>query len=149
METTPRKGMSKGCLVGLIVTTALVVIVIAGVILIYVFRGSFVKFGAATSVREVKILIAKAPPDGLDTVQFNALADAFVDELKQDENAQFQPLAVLVQQMLDVVKDKKVTREEAKTTGAAMIGMYPDLVKYWAPKPEEVSTPTPDSLGGE
>ena len=149
METTPRKGISKGCLVGLIVGAALVVILITFIVLVYVFRGSLVKAGAAATIREVKTLLAKAPPDGVDTVQFNSLADAFVDRVNLENDDQFEALSGVMTQMYGVVKDKQVTREEALTTCAAIIGLYPELEQYWIPKQEDVTTQIQDSLGGE
>ena len=149
METTPRKGLSKGCLIGLIAGLVIIVLLIAFVVLVYVFRGSLVKAGATASVSEVKKVLAAAPPADIDTVQFNSLADAYIDKVNLDKNTEFEPLALFVQQMTNAVKDRQLTREEVMTAAAAMISRYPDLEQYWVPNQENISAPTQDSLGSE
>jgi len=148
MDTTPRKGLSKGCLIGLIAGLVIIVLLIAFFVMVYVFRDSLVKAGATASVSEVKKVLATAPPAEIDTVQFNSLADAYIDKVNLDTAVEFQPLAVFVQQMTDALKDRKLDREEVMTAAAAMISRYPDLEQYWVTKQEETA-PTQDTLGGE
>jgi hypothetical protein len=148
METTPRKGMSKGCVIGLIIGLSIIVLFILSLVLLWVFRGSFAKAGAGAAAIELKQVLAADPPEGIDTTQFNALADAFVDRVKLESDDQFETVALLVQQFYSASKDRKLTREEAMTAAAAMINQYPELEQYWIPKTEEVTTPVQDSTGG-
>jgi hypothetical protein len=143
METTPRKGMSKGCVIGLIIGLSIIVLFILSLVLLWVFRGSFAKAGAGAAAIELKQVLAADPPEGIDTTQF-----AFVDRVKLESDDQFETVALLVQQFYSASKDRKLTREEAMTAAAAMINQYPELEQYWIPKTEEVTTPVQDSTGG-
>lgn len=145
MDTSPKKGISKGCLIALIVALAVVVLLIAIVLLIYVYRQDLAKVGAGATVTEVKKVLAQNPPEGIDTVRFNALADAFAEKIKQDTTAEFESLGLFVQQMTKSVGDKKLDKHEVEAAAAAMIATYPDLKEYWNPAPQDTSIVTPDS----
>jgi len=149
MDTTPKKGMSKGCLIALIVALAVVVLLIAIVVLIHVYREDLAKVGAGATVIEVKKVLAQNPPEGIDTVRFNALADAFAEKIKLDTTAEFESLGLFVQQMTKSVSDKKLDKQEVDAAATAMIAAYPDLRQYWNPAPADTSTATTDSASSK
>jgi hypothetical protein len=140
MEQQAKKGMSKGCLVGLIVAGALIVLGIIAVVIIYMYKDDIVKFGVRTVAVSVKSEVAAAPPEGVDTVQFNALVDQFVLKLDSEDRAaeEYASFATLGG---EIMQDKKIDAEEVAEIEQAMVTMYPELVDLLAP----ISAP-PDSL---
>ncbi|MEW5796803.1 MAG: hypothetical protein AB1772_10655 [Candidatus Zixiibacteriota bacterium] len=149
MDTSPKKGMSKGCLVALIIALAIVVLVIAIVVLIYIFKDDLAKVGANAAAAEAKRVLAENPPEGIDTAQFNALADAFLDKLAHDEETRFEVLGLFVQEVTKSTGDKQLDRQEVNAAAVAMIVAYPDLDTFWPPRQQLETEPpaaTEDSL---
>lgn len=83
-QTAEKKGMSKGCLVGLIVGGVLLVIVILGVALTCVYKDDLLKMAAGEQIGQVKRTLVQDPVPGMDTVAFNAAADSFIIRMQHD-----------------------------------------------------------------
>ncbi|MBN1212747.1 MAG: hypothetical protein JXA92_09240, partial [candidate division Zixibacteria bacterium] len=77
MEGNQKKGMSKGCLVGIIVAAVILVIIIIAGITCYVYKDDLAKMGVVTVINGFKTNLVENPVEGVDTTQFNAMADAF------------------------------------------------------------------------
>lgn len=149
MESTPKKGMSKGCLVGLIVGLALIVIVIIIAVLGWIYWPDLIKTGVATTVNEVKVLLADDVPEGVDTVSFNALADAYVEKVNEQEELDAERLALIVQQLSQFADDKKINSDEVEACVEAFIDAYPELEELWTPAAMEEEAAPEDSLSTE
>ena len=119
--------MSKGCTVALIVTGVIVVLLIIAVAVVYFFWGDLVKSGTNQVITQAKTLVAQDLPEGVDTVQFNALSDAFVERFSDDKELSADQYGPLIQQFQGIISDDKVTADEAAQMQEAMVSLYPDL----------------------
>lgn len=127
MENAKKGGMSKGCLVGLIIAGILIVIAIVAVVLIYMYKDEMVKVGATTMTNEVKRMVAENPPEGYDTVAVNAFADAFNEKITADTTLNLQSLGLWIQQLQPLIEDKEVSASDLETIADGMVRMYPEL----------------------
>jgi hypothetical protein len=126
MEQVPRKGLSKGCLIGLIIGGALLVIVIIFFVLAYIYRDEFMKAGTKATMNMMKVELTKNPPAGIDTVRFDALTDKFISRIYADsvDLMKYQQFIPVVQK---VMKDNKIDQSEIRELSDAMVLYYPDL----------------------
>lgn len=131
------KGMSKGCMVALIVAGAILVLIIASVVVCYVYMDDLAKTTMKNYVPRVKTLIAEQPPVGLDTAQFNTLADTFLARFDADSlNAQ--QYGHVVMQFTEALKDEHVTGIEADSIRTAILMLYPDLAELTPPAVDDM-----------
>jgi len=126
MEPTPKKGLSKGCLVTLIIVGVLLVMVIIAGVTCWYYKDDLAKTAAATAIEQVKVMVAENPPDVVDTAQFNALADGFVIKLKEEE-LDYEKYAGFMQAIQGIINDKAISSEEAERLRTAMVEYFPDL----------------------
>ncbi len=127
MENAKKGGMSKGCLVGLIIAGVLLVIVIVGIVLVVAYKDDLGKMGAVTVANQAKQMVADNPVEGLDTVQFNAVVDAFAEKTTADSTVDLESLAVFMQSLQTYVGDGEVSASDAESIQEAIIGIYPDI----------------------
>ena len=147
MEDARKGGLSKGCIVGLIVAAVLLVIVIAIVALIWVYKDEAVKMGTATIATEMKQIVVRAPDEGVDSVQVNRIADAFVARVKADETPNLQALALFIQQANPLVSDGHITAADLAVISEGMVRVYPDLKDLLPEAAPEIPTePMADTL---
>jgi len=106
-NTQPKKGMSKGCLIGLIIVGVIVVIIIVGGVVCWVYKEDLAKMGAVTVVSQMKTQLAHDAPDGVDTTSFNALADGFIERLNEDEELNLEEYGMFMQSLQGAMQDKK------------------------------------------
>ncbi|HVP07383.1 MAG TPA: hypothetical protein VMS71_06035 [Candidatus Acidoferrum sp.] len=126
MEEVQKKGMSRGCLVALIVAGALLLLIVVIAVTCYVKKDDLAKWGVTSLVTKVKTDLAKTPVTGVDTVKFDALADKFLARFNA-EKLDFQKLntLMLTVQRLSTTKTLDSTKVSALTT--AITEYYPDL----------------------
>jgi len=125
MEATPKKKMSKGCMVGLIIAGVIVVLVIAVVIIGYAYRDNIAKIGVVTVVNQVKTKLASEPVEGVDTVRFNTLVDSFLvrfdsDSLRSEAVQELLPA-------LQTASSSDRTADDISNVEQAIITYYPEL----------------------
>ena len=150
MEQVQKKGMSKGCLVALIIVGALLLIVVIGALSCWFYRVELARMGAVTMTNQVKQMVAENPPQDMDTAQFNSLVDGFLGRLEEDEitdkDTTLMKLAEFMQVMQRVVEDKAVDENDVDQLSNIMISYYPELVdKYQRVEPIDSSVVT-DSM---
>lgn len=138
MEPTQKKGMSKGCLVGLIIVSVIVVIIIIGAITCWYYKEDLVKQGGLMAVTSAKGLVAENPPEGLDTTQFNAVCDGFSEKVKAD-SLDLERYGLFLQSMQEIIGDQNISSEEAAQLMESMIAYYPELEELYQPE-EEIDT---------
>ncbi len=97
------------------------------IVLIFVYKDSFVKMGGATIAGEVKRLVAEAPPEGCDTVAVNAFTDAFTARLNQEEQLDLQGIALWMQQVQPLIDDKEISASDLESITDGMVRLYPEL----------------------
>jgi hypothetical protein len=141
-----KKGMSKGCLVGLIVGIVLVVIVIGGGLVCWMYKDSIVKIGAVTMVEGIRAELNTKPVDGVDSVYVNEVTDAFLAKLDTD-SVQIEQIGQFAQSVQTLMADQKVDAEEADQFVQLMIDFYPELGEL-VPTMEtlEDTTAVPDDI---
>ena len=147
-EETQKKGLSRGCLIGLIVAGVLVVMVIIAAIVVWVYWEDLSKFTGTTFVTTIKQTVAQDPPPGVDTVAFNAVCDGFAEKLEAGE-LETEKYAAFFGKIQSIPADKKVDSLEAELFLEAVFEYYPDLEELY---PREVMPDTTlpvDSLGTE
>ncbi|MCK4573343.1 MAG: hypothetical protein KAU36_03185, partial [candidate division Zixibacteria bacterium] len=111
-QTVEKKGLSKGCMVGLIVGGVLLVMIVVAAVTCYVKRHDLAKFGATTVLGSAKDMLAKDPVPSLDTTAFNATVEAFVAKLNE-EPLDAEAFAVFFQKIQSVSADEKIDSIEA------------------------------------
>jgi predicted permease len=139
MEGNQKKGMSKGCLIGLIVAGVIIVLLVVGFITCYIYKDDLAKMGVVTVINGFKTELASQPVEGVDTVQFNALADAFIAKFNEDK-IDYNKYADFFQQLQTMTSSKEITADNVVKLEKMMVDYYPDLAGY-LPEPE-----VPDSL---
>lgn len=131
---TSKKGMSKGCLVALIVVGVLIVMVVVAGIVCYAKKDELLRSGAVLTINEIKTQLAEKPAEGVDTVQVNRMADAFVERLRQQE-VDLEQYGLFMQQMQAILQDEKVDSAEVRHFRDAMVAFFPDLQSLEEPAP--------------
>ncbi len=126
MEPTQKKGLSKGCLVALIIAGVLLVIIIIAGVTCWYYKDDLARMATGTAIDGIKTTVAENPPEGVDTVQFNALTDAFMVKLNEGQ-LDYEKYGVFMQAIQGVVGDEEITAEEADRLCDAMIDYFPDL----------------------
>ncbi len=126
MEATEKKGMSKGCMVGMIIAGVLLLIVIIGFTMCYIYKDDLVKMGGTTVINQIKTIVAEDTPDGVDTVQFNNMLDQFIIKADADSNSVVQ-YTMFIQGVQMMVGDEKISADEVKQIEAVVAQLYPEL----------------------
>ncbi len=121
-----KKGMSKGCMIGLIVGGVLVVIVIALGVVCYLNKDALMKAGVVTMVTSIQKELADNPVDGVDTVQVNRLSEAFLKKLNEEE-LDMQRYGSFMQHIQGIMSDEVVDDADVEQLGQAMVDYFPEL----------------------
>jgi len=142
MEGNQKKGMSKGCLIGLIVAGVILVIIIIAGITCYVYKDDLAKMGVVTIINGFKTELAANPVEGVDSTQFNAMTDAFVTKFNEEE-IDYEKYTAFFQQIQVMMGDKEISAEKVEKLKRLMADYYPVLEKY-LPAPEMPDTLFPE-----
>ena len=146
MGQPEKKGMSKGCLVGLIVGIVLVVIIIGGGLVCWWKKDAILKIGVVTITQGIRTELNTKPVDGVDSVYVNKVADAFLAKLETDE-IQLEQMAAVLQSLQTIMADQTVDAEEADQFIEIMVDYYPELKELTPPEDiVEDTTAVEDSL---
>jgi hypothetical protein len=129
MESAPtqKKGMSKGCLVAIIVAASLAVLLLILAVTCWYYKDDLVKMAGTAAISSIKTKLAENPPEGVDTVYFNAVADRFnqlQDEQKEVDLVKYQEF---LQTMQFVAGQKELDADLVDRAVKAMIAYYPEL----------------------
>ena len=143
-EATGKKGMSKGCLVALIVGLAVLLIVIILGVTCYLKKDDLVKYGVTTVVNSIRAEIIQNPAPGVDTTVVNSVTDAFLKELEASE-PDFEQLGQFGQGIQSIMEDKAVDSAETDEFLQALVDYYPSL-EHLIPEPEALEPPLDEEL---
>ncbi|MBU0985562.1 MAG: hypothetical protein KKA42_16935 [candidate division Zixibacteria bacterium] len=150
MPDEQKKGMSKGCMVGLIIGIVLIVIIAGTIGACWFFKDDLVKMGATTIVGQVKTELATNPVDDVDTTRFNALADAFIVKMGEEEPFDLEKCAMFVQRLQAIASDQDIDAADVETLASEMVDYYPDLAPLWeTPEEDPDADMMEDSLATE
>jgi hypothetical protein len=128
-QIEPKKGLSKGCTIALIIG-GIVLVVLAGTIILIMTKGE--KWAYKMAANTERTLIMAKPIDGIDTVAVNRVADQFLKNLEVGEvdSERMIPFGSFVTQF---ATDTKVDSAEAVAYVQAMIDCYPELSELYQP----------------
>lgn len=129
MEQTQKKGMSKGCMVTLIVFGVIMVMVITAAVTCYVKKDDLARFAIQSVISGTQQMLEEAPVDGIDTDKFNTITEAFLEKMNSTE-LDYEKYAVFFQKIQAVPSDKKVDSAEAILLMDAMVEYFPELEEY-------------------
>jgi uncharacterized protein YejL (UPF0352 family) len=144
-EEVQKKGMSKGCLIALIVVGALVLLLVIAAIVCYAKKDDLARYGAATLVNGVKTELHKNPVEGVDTTQINVVAAAFLEKLNESK-LDYNKYGRFMQSIQPILEDKKVDSVEAEKFIQAMVEYFPELKELLPAKEVEDTTAAADSV---
>jgi len=122
----PKKGMSKGCMVALIVVGVLVLMVIIAGSICYMKKDELMKAGIRMMVNPIQHELMDNPVEGVDTVVVNCVADAFLAKLETSE-IEMERYGHFVQMVQGLMEDKVIDADEADQFVQGMIDYYPEL----------------------
>ena len=125
-EEVKKKGMSKGCLVGLIIVAVLVVMIIVASVTCYMKRDDLAKFAANTVVNGAKTMLIENPIEGVSTEKFSKLIDAFVQKLNDNE-LDPEKYAAFFQKIQTIPTDQKIDAAEIALLQEAIVEYFPEL----------------------
>lgn len=149
MEDARKTGMSKGCIVALIIVAVLIVIIIIGGLTCWYYKDDLAKMAAATAVNGIKQTLAEGQVADVDTTQFNAMADAFLDRLDQDEQLNYERYGVFMQSLQQVVSREELKAEDVQTVYDAIVMYYPELEELLPTVEEEQPVGIEDTLSSQ
>ncbi len=139
MDVTPqgtpqgtKKGMSKGCIIGIAVASVVILAILIGGYWIWSNKETILKQSAIYTINAVKNGLVEKPVDGVDTEQFSAVADAFVERLDKEEALdpeKIQTLALSIQGAAQNMEEPSA--EIINDLMRGMIVYYPDLAEQF------------------
>ena len=127
MEQPVQKSrMPKGCVIALIIVGALAVLLVIVLGLICMNRDKVLKWSTREGITYYKSQLAAKPVEGIDTVQFDRLADSFLVRL-QAEKVTDTALARFATTFQSTIMDKQISKEDVYRMSDAMISVFPDM----------------------
>jgi len=126
LEQAPKKGMSQGCMVGLIIAGVVFLLVAASVITIIVFKEDIVRVTVVQSVIQIKERASENVDEAVDSDRFIAIADSFLERMKTD-STNFDTLWLFIGSIRPAIGDENLDSDELLIVEQAMMVLYPDL----------------------
>jgi len=127
MVGSQKGAMSKGCLITLIVVGVLIILAVIALAVCYAYRDKLAKAGVEVMVSGVKTELMEHPVEGVDTVQFNAVADGFMERLDAAEGFDAEKSQELLATVQAVMSDKELDADEVGDLMDGMVAYFPDL----------------------
>jgi len=121
-----KKGMSKGCMIALIVVGSVAVLIAAIAITCWMKKDDMARYGARMVVSDFKTKIAEAPIEGIDTVEVNSIVDSF-NVLLDSTELRLDDFGTFFQRIQSIAADKAVDSVEVILMMNAMIEYFPEL----------------------
>ncbi|UCG62620.1 MAG: hypothetical protein JSV52_04855 [Candidatus Zixiibacteriota bacterium] len=144
-EATQKKGLSKGCLIGLIVAGVVLVMIIIAAIVVWVYKDDIARFGANTLVTSIQNEVAENPIMGIDSTHFANVCSAFAEKLKTEpvDGLKYQ---AFIQKVQAIVVDKRVDSLEAVMFMDAVFDYFPELEELYPTEEVPDTTIETDSV---
>jgi ABC-type transport system involved in cytochrome bd biosynthesis fused ATPase/permease subunit len=108
-----KKGMSKGCLIALIVCAIIAVIIIAMAVVCYVYKDELIEAGLSKMTESLSTELIKDLPEGVTEMDVTNLMDEFKLAIKEQKVDQFE-LQQLSGSFQKIMEDKVITKDEGK-----------------------------------
>lgn len=127
MEEAKKPGMSRGCLVALIIGASLLLIVIIATVTCWYYKDDLLKMGGTQMLNNVKQRVAEGQVPEIDSTQFNAVADSFIVILKQDEEFDLKGFGEFIVKTQKQGTADEIDAQDVEMVMEAMIEFYPEL----------------------
>ncbi len=113
LKAVPKKGMSRGCLIGLIVVGILAIIVIGAGVVCYVYQDELLEYGLDKSTDMIALEIKTNLPEEFTEAEVDELFDRLKQAIK---NKEINPESIqkLVMQFQSYLEDQKIDMDEAR-----------------------------------
>ncbi|MCX6826337.1 MAG: hypothetical protein NTV06_03570 [candidate division Zixibacteria bacterium] len=108
-----KRGISKGCLIALVIIAAIIVLIIAMSIICYVKRDSMLQWGVIKMTETIKREALVNLPDSLTESDIDSAATDFIQALKNKSVDQKQMRQIILVYQ-DLMKDGKIDKDECK-----------------------------------
>lgn len=126
MEQAPKKRLSKGCMVGLIIAGVVFLLVAAFVVTAYLNRDEIARLAIIQSVIQIKSRVVENTDDSVDKDRFVFVADAFLEHMRND-STNLNDLALFVQTVKPAIGDEDLDSDDLLLIEQAMMQLYPEL----------------------
>ncbi len=132
----PKKGMSKGCLVAIIVGVVLLVIVGITIYMVTKKKSDILNFGLSLVLNSSKQVLLESNVEGIDTVYYNTTVDDFLTILYADtivntpveDSIKFVELSNILTYTQGAITDQKLDSDETNKILKSLVTKYPDIV---------------------
>ncbi len=108
-----KKGMSKGCLIAMIIGLIIMFIVIALGVVCYVYKDELVELGLTKMTETIVTEVKANLPEGVTAEDVDKIMDDFTKAFKEGkvDQGELQHLSTILQEAFE---DKKIDRDEGK-----------------------------------
>jgi hypothetical protein len=144
----PKKRMSKGCLIALIVVGVILLLVIAIGILWCLKGDEMIKNSTTKHITEFKTKLNDSPIAGINTVRVNVISDAFIEKFNKGE-VDLEKFGHFAKELQEFQSDKDIDSTDAESFMQAMIEYFPELKELIPVVEIENSTFLEDSISKE
>lgn len=125
---TKKKGMSTGCIVGLVVVGVLIIAVLLIGFWCMKNPDTIVKLSMPSFVTGMKAQLIANPIDGVDTVTFDAVADGFLEKLGADEALDMERMRPFLLKVQTTAQNmENISADDVSELTGLMAEFYPDL----------------------
>jgi hypothetical protein len=108
-----KKGMSKGCMISLIVGLIILFIIIALSVVCWVYKDELVEMGLTKMTETIVTEVKANLPEGVTSEDVDRIMDDFTKAFKEGrvDQSELQNLSTMLQ---EAFKDKKIDQDEGK-----------------------------------
>ncbi len=137
-EEIQKKGMSKGCMVALIVVGVLFLMAVIAGVTCWMKKAELVKYGVKTTIIQIGSIAKENPQAGVDTTQINTIITAFSEKLDNDTTLNLELLGATIQKIQYMPQDEVIDSLEAIELIKILSEIYPELSEIGAIPIEDV-----------
>jgi|GEM_PF-945149 len=124
----PKKGMSKGCLVAIIIVGAIILIAAIGIGYICMNPEKALRAGVSVMFSGMVTELRNNPVEGVDTDQFEKVTKAFTAKLDGElTDAEMQRIGAFMQKAGELGGNPPYSRRQIQGLLDGMVVVYPDL----------------------
>lgn len=113
LNTAPKKGMSKGCLIGIVVVGILAIIVIGSGIVCYVYQDELLEWGLSKTTDMIAMEIKANLPDEFTEQDVDELFERLKRGITNKE-IDATKIQMLANQFQSYLEDQKIDEDEAR-----------------------------------
>jgi hypothetical protein len=136
-EQTQKKGLPRGCVIGLIVAGAVLLLVIALFVVCSIYRDDLIKFSITNTLGGMKKAMATAPIPGVEAESVDSILTTFTerfDTVMTLDYDRLQPLVVAIQTA--ATSGGKFDSATVYSVVDGIVKFYPDLGRFLTPSGE-------------